>query len=310
MTTVKQLGERALIRRLARLLPGRADVPVGVGDDCAVARGADAGYDLLLTTDAVIEGVHFTAAARPTAIGHKAAGRVLSDVAAMGGEPLYLLIDLVAPACESVRRIEGVYRGAARLARRHGVGVIGGDTARGPALELHVFGVGRVPRGRALLRSGARPGDRLFVTGTLGGSLQGRHLAFTPRLAEGVWLRAGGWARALIDLSDGLATDLHHVAAASRVGAVVRATAVPVSAAARRSRDGRSALDHALGDGEDFELLFAVPARKAGALREAWPFRTRLSEIGEVTRGSAVVLTQGGRRLALRSRGFEHFRST
>jgi thiamine-monophosphate kinase len=227
----------------------------------------------------------------------------------MGGEPLFLLIDLVTTRRERVVRLEGIYRGASRLAGRHGAGVVGGDTARGPALELHVFGVGRVPRGKAVLRSGARPGDRLFVTGSLGGSLGGRHLAFEPRLKEGAWLRAGGWARAMIDLSDGLATDLHHMAEESGVGAVVYGDRVPVSPAAR-ARDGhRPALDHALCDGEDFELLFAVPPRKANALRKAWPFRTRLAEIGVVVRGAHVSLEQSGRRIPLRSRGYDHFRA-
>lgn len=182
----RNIGEDALIRRLAKLVPGRADVVAGIGDDCAVVRtGRRDSFDWLLKSDPVIEGVHFTPTAPAEAIGHKALGRVLSDIAAMGGEPMWVLIDLVAPASVPVKRIEGMYRGLAKLARRHGVAIVGGDTARGKTLELHIFAVGRIPRGRAVLRSGGKPGDSLYVTGSLGGSGQGRHLRFEPRLVEG-----------------------------------------------------------------------------------------------------------------------------
>jgi thiamine-monophosphate kinase len=236
---------------------------------------------------------------------------VLSDLAAMGGEPRWALINLVAPPSTPVRRLEAVYRGAAALARAAGLAIVGGDTSAGPGLELHVFAVGRVPRGRALRRAGARPGDRLYVTGTLGGSRAGKHLRFTPRLAEGRWLRAGRGARALMDVSDGLATDLRRLAAASGVGAELDAAAIPVSAAARATRDGRSALEHALADGEDFELLFAVPAARAARFERAWrrTFALRCTCIGCVTprRGELALRQPDGTRQPLALRGFEHF---
>ena len=287
MKRVEQIGEDGLIRRLKRLVPGRVDVVTGIGDDCAVVRtGRRDAYDLLLKSDPVIEGVHFTRHDPAMDVGRKALGRVLSDLAAMGGEPLWALIDLVTPQTETVARIEGIYRGLASVARRHGVAIAGGDTSRGKTLELHVFAVGRVPRGKAILRSGAKPGDILYVTGRLGGSLKGRHLRFDPRLDEGQWLLAQGWVTAMMDLSDGLATDLRRMMAASGTGAVLEAARVPVSAAARQMKDRRSPLEHALADGEDFELLFAVPRRKADEFENAWRrrFRLRCTRIGAMTK--------------------------
>lgn len=308
---MKHIGEDALIRRLKRLLPGRADVVAGIGDDCAVVRtGRRDAFDLLLKSDPVIEGVHFTGTTPAKAIGHKALGRVLSDIAAMGGEPLWVLIDLVAPASVPVKRIEGIYRGLAKLARRYGVAIVGGDTSRGKTLELHVFAVGRILRGRAVLRSGAKPGDSLYVTGSLGGSGQGRHLSFEPRLAEGQWLAAGKWATAMMDVSDGLATDLRRLIAASGTGAVIEAARVPVSPAAKRLLDRRAPLEHALSDGEDFELLFTVSPRKAAAFEAAWRRRFRLActRIGELIRRPGLLeIENNGIPTPLKIRGYEHF---
>jgi thiamine-monophosphate kinase len=306
------LGEVALIRRLAARLRTRPGVVVGPGDDTAVVRLRGAAADLLLTSDAVIEGVHFAKSAEPAAVGRKAVCRVLSDFAAMGGRPLYLLIDLVARADTPVRTLDRLYAGAAAAAHRHGAAIVGGDTASGPVIELHVFGVGEVPRGRAVLRSGAGPGDAIFVTGRLGGSLEGRHLRFEPRLPEGEWLRTGRWASAMIDVSDGLATDLGHLLAMSEAGAVLDAARIPLSAGARRARGRRTALEHGLYDGEDFELLFTVPAARASRFEEAWrrAFDLRCTRIGVITRCPGLALLHpDGRLEGLRPRGFEHFRA-
>lgn len=305
--------EDALIRRIARLLPaGGRDVIAGIGDDCAVVRLPGAAHDLLLTSDPVIEGVHFTPGAAPMAVGHKAVGRVLSDIAAMGGEPLWILADLVAPRTVSVARIDGIYRGMRRLARAAGAVIVGGDTSAGPALELHLFAVGRVSAGRAVLRSGARPGDLVYVTGALGGSRAGHHLAFTPRLREGQWLRAGRWATAMMDLSDGLAADLPRLLAMSKVGAVVETARLPVAPAAKTMRDGRSALAHALGDGEDFELLFTVPSARSAAFETAWRRAWRnlaCTRVGVIVRGSSKLRLKhkDGRVVNCRIAGFSHF---
>ena len=311
MTTLRELGEREAIRRLARIVGTRPDVAVGIGDDCAVVAAEGSPCDWVLTTDPVIEGVHFAPDAEPRRIGHKAAGRCLSDLAAMGAEPLWLLIDLVAPPDTAMERLEEVYRGATALCARHGAAIVGGDTARGERLELHVFAVGRVPRGTALLRSGARPGDTPYVTGALGGSLAGRHLDFEPRVEEGRWLREGGWAGALMDLSDGVAADLRRMLEQSGAGAELELAAVPVSDAARAPVDGRAPLEHALCDGEDFELLFTVPAARRAAFESAWRGRFALActAIGAITAsaGEMTAIAPDGRRAPLAQDGYQHF---
>lgn len=302
-----------MVARLVRRLPSRSDVAVGAGDDCAVVRpSGDRAHDWLLKSDPVIEGVHFESAAAARAVGHKALGRVLSDVAAMGGEPLWAVVDLVLRGGRDAGWAAAAYAGLAGLARRAGVAVVGGDTSRGPARELHVFAVGRVARGTAVLRSGARAGHVLFVTGRLGGSLAGRHLRFEPRLAEGAWLRASGWATAMMDVSDGLAADVPRLAAASRCGARLRQEALPVSAAARRAaaRDGIPAWRHALDDGEDFELLFTVRPESAEALERAWRrrFDTPCTRIGVMTaRRAGMEISRDGRLERLAPGGYEHF---
>ena len=312
MTTLKQVGERGLIRRLAKLLPSRDDVRVGIGDDVAVVHVEGTHTDLLLTSDAVIEGTHFLPRTPAAQIGHKAIGRALSDMAAMGGEPLWGLIDLVAPSKTPVKRVEDIYRGAARLAKKYGLAIIGGDTTQGAKLELHVFAAGQVQQRAAVLRSGARPGDAIYVTGELGGSLAGKHLRFDPRIEEGLWLRESGWAGAMIDVSDGLVTDLGHIIGSSGVGAELDGAAIPVSAAARRVGGGRTPLEHALFDGEDFELLFTVAADKETAFLSSWrdTFQLRCRRVGRITnKKGRITLTDGagpGRPLA--DRGFEHFR--
>jgi len=293
---------------------------VGPGDDCAVVRpAADARYDYLLKSDPVIEGVHFTPAAPGAAVGHKALGRMLSDIAAMGGEPLWALINLVAPAATSVARVTGIYSGLSRLARRWRVAIVGGDVTSGPRLEAHIFGVGRVPRGQAVLRSGARAGDYLFVTGALGGSRRGKHRAFQPRLAEGRWLQSRRWATSMIDLSDGLATDLRHLIRQSRVGAELFLTSIPLAPAIKKSASRRTALRsagqalrHAFCDGDDYELLFTVSPANAATLIRAWPetFRTPCAYIGRITDRRDVIecVDARGRKMRLKATGYEHFR--
>lgn len=309
--TLSQTGELALLKRLCRRLPSRGDVMVGAGDDCAVVSGAPSDqFDYLLKSDSCVENVHFNPQTRGEMIGHKALGRVLSDMAAMGGEPLWVLVDLVAPPKTPLKRVEQIYAGMTRLAVKFNVAIVGGDVSAGRDLQLHVFGIARVQRGRAVLRSGARIGEAIFVTGRLGASLVGKHLEFQPRLREGQWL-AGGWATAMIDISDGLLRDLGHITAASRVGARLDLDAIPISPAARRCSCKKSPLSHALGDGEDFELLFTVPDKKTDAFLKAWrrKFKLPCARIGTVTRHTAGLagIDPGGRKIKLPAAGFEHF---
>jgi thiamine-monophosphate kinase len=311
METLGQLGEQEIIRRLTQGLPSHPGVIVGAGDDCAVVQSGDPAQDLLLKVDAVIEGRHFTRETAPEKIGHKSVGRVLSDIAAMGGEPEHLLVSLVAPQDAGFDRVKQIYAGASALAARAGASLVGGGTASGPALELHVFGTGRAPHGKALLRSGARPGDIVLVTGELGGSAAGKHLDFDPRLREGRWLRESAFVTSMIDISDGLVTDLQHIADASGAGATLLEDSVPVSAAARAMRDDRTPLDHALYDGEDYELLFTVPEEKKAAFLAAWAssFKLPCTAIGYMTAkaGKVVLLNRDGASMTLHGGGFDHF---
>lgn len=308
-TQLRHIGETKAIQRWIKLLPSRPDVLIGPGDDAAVVKLPGGPFDLVLKSDPVIEHVHFTSSDIPELIGHKAAGRVLSDMAAMGASPCWLLVNTSAPPRTPVARIDGVLRGLCRLASRFGAAVVGGDLSSGPVLAVNVFAAGLVPHRRPLTRAGARPGDLILVTGRLGASLSsGRHLKFTPRIHEGLFLR--DWATSAIDISDGLATDLRHIIDASRVGARISAANIPVSPSAKDAHGGRSPLEHALCDGEDFELLFTIPCNRERAFTKAWKkrFRTPCTCIGRITpeRGAIDYLDRNGRTIRVAG-GFEHF---
>ncbi len=306
--TLQELGERPLISRIRRQAAGADDVVAGIGDDCAVVRPTpDAAEDLVLKSDPVICGHHFLPDAEPRLVGRKALGRVLSDFAAMGATPRWILVDLVAPGDTTVAYIDAAYAGMSALAQEHGCSIIGGDTCRGEALEFHVFGCGSLPRDTARLRSGARPGDTIRVTGRLGGSLiSGSHLSFSPRVREGQWLR--DWANAMIDISDGLASELWHLAEESRAALVLDPARVPFTAAAAATADP---LGHALFDGEDFELLFTLPPDRDATFDAAWRAAfpdLPCTRIGEVVRaGEPEVRLAGG--APIPRGGFDHFAS-
>lgn len=303
MQTLNQIGEHEAIGRLTQHLGGHPLLRVGIGDDCAVTR--QGAMDQVFTTDPIVEGVHFFPDADARLVGCKAVGRVLSDIAAMGALPQWLLVNIVAPASIWIERLEQLYAGMREQAGRFGATIIGGDLAEGPVLEVHVFGMGRVPAGRALLRSGAKVGDCIAVTGPLGGSIAGKHLTFTPRVEEGIFLRASGVVHAMMDISDGLATDLRHILKQSGVGARLDGAAIPVSPAAQ-------SLEQALYDGEDFELLFTVPPDHIDRLSRNWrrQFDSDLFWVGRITGSPNVLelLRDDGSERVLESKAFEHFR--
>ncbi len=287
--SVGALGERRLIAKLREWL-GAANppAPFGIGDDCAVLP-ASGKRRLLVTTDPVLYGRHFDDSLAPAAAAAKLLKRNLSDIAAMGGDPRSAVVWLALPRRVSIAWIRGFYRALGRCAHRHGVAIAGGDIAESPAmLGAFLTLLGEASGPRVLTRQGAKSGDWLYVTGELGGSILGKHHRFTPRLPEGRWLAARREVRCLMDLSDGLAKDLLELTPAGAKPALDPA-ALPVSRAARTlaRRDGRTALDHALSDGEDFELLFALSARcDRAAFEQAWRrrFTTKLTRIGHFVR--------------------------
>lgn len=307
--TLRDLGETDLIARILARLPAGDNVRIPAGDDCAVVASGGP-EDWVLTSDPVIEGTHFLPDTPGERVGHKAVGRVLSDLAAMGATPRWGLINMVAPDNTAANVLDSIYDGVLALANRHGFALIGGDLAAGPLLELHVFGVGSVPAGTAVSRAGARVDDILLVTGKLGGSRYGRHLDITPRVAEGIFLR--NWATAMIDVSDGLATDLRHIVTAGGTGCALQTAAIPISTDAHRADDDMTALEHALHDGEDFELLFTLPPPRETAFRAAWDdanFALPVTRIGRITdhAGHVRCILPNGESVALSGAGYRHF---
>jgi len=266
-------AEDRLVKKWLRGLDAGEDLLVGPGDDCAVLRsGRGLG---LLKTDCVVEDVHFLRSQAPARVGWKALCRPLSDIAAMGGTPCQALITVISPPDLDPGYWQDFYRGLRKAAKRFGVTVAGGEISRQPrGIAVSVALTGSMGGIKPVLRSGGRAGDMLFVTGGLGGSAAGHHLDFVPRLKEGRWLAGHGGASAMMDLSDGLGSDLPRLARASGCGFRVDLSNLPLRTGATPKQ--------ALTDGEDYELLFAIPSRLAGRL-SAWPFRrTPLTCIGEL----------------------------
>jgi thiamine-monophosphate kinase len=311
------MNEFELIERLARLLPRNASTIVGAGDDCAVLDLGNPEHMVLFKTDAVVEGVHFEKDTEPARVGRKAIARCLSDIAAMAGTPTHALVTLALPSGFRVPYVERLYEGMAALATQHAVAIVGGETTSNPErILVSVAMLGRAPRNQCPLRSAAKPGDAIFVTGELGGSRAGKHLDFEPRLAEARWLVGHFPVHAMIDLSDGLAGDLRHVLKASGVGAELRAASIPISRAARQAArrvpGARPPLAAALADGEDFELLFTVPARRAVSLLDAWKPAfpgLKLTCVGKITAAAGLIVRDPHGTRSLDVDGYVHFQN-
>jgi len=284
-----ELVER--IRKMAGRGPGvqLGGIHLGIGDDCAIYR-PKSGEELLFTTDQFIEGVHFRPDLPAAAIGERALARSVSDIAAMGGEPRFCLVSLAVTAREKDTWVLAFFRGLLGLARKTGTALAGGDIARGEKVHVDVMVCGAAPRGQALRRDGARPGDSLWVSGPLGRPWDRR---IRPRLDLARALR--GRATGCIDISDGLALDLHRLCVASGVAAEL--DQVPVARG--------STLERALHGGDDYELLFTLPADSRGprgAVRGAIRGTTR---IGTIVRGRAGTLRLNGE--PLEPKGYDHF---
>jgi thiamine-monophosphate kinase len=316
------LSEKRLIQRIrhSTLQTARAakSVATGIGDDCAVLR-VPAGHEMLVTTDFSIENVHFRRDWHPPElIGRRCLTRGLSDIAAMGGEPLAAFLSMAVASDVPQKWIDRFLKGLLALAKEFKVPLAGGDTAQSEGgIQADIVVVGSVPKGKAVLRSGAQPGEQIYVTGELGGSaamlallMESKHTGAQrlrqfrsqPRIQAGQWLRQRGAASAMIDLSDGLSTDLEHICQESHVGAEIDAEAIP------RARVGSGkkevGLEFALHGGDDYELLFTsaakIPSRVAGV---------RVSRIGQITSSTGMrLIGADGKARRLRAVGWEHFK--
>jgi thiamine-monophosphate kinase len=302
------VSEFAYIDWLRRLTPTDPRVLIGPGDDTA-ALHLTPGAPCLVTTDMLLEGSCFhLAEAGPRRVGRKAMAVNLSDIAAMAGRPVAAVVSLGLPRQRGRELAEELYHGFREVADAFGTALVGGDTNSwdGPlVISVTVLGeaLGRGP----VTRAGARPGDWLLVTGALGGSLLGKHLDFTPRVREAQRLDGEADLHAMIDVSDGLSADVAHLCRESGCGAVLRAEGIPISADAQRMTDGVTPLEHALGDGEDFELVCAVAPEDGRRLVEAQPIPgVRLSVIGECVATPGLWLEEDGQRRSLEPHGYVH----
>lgn len=297
-------GEFAYIDWLRSRTPAAASVLVGPGDDCAVLTPPS--RPLLVTTDMLLDGSCFMLSeAGPRRVGRKAMSVNLSDIAAMAGVPIAAVVSVGLPRSGGRKLAEELYLGMREVTDAFNVPLVGGDTNswEGP-LSISVTLLGEATTRGPVLRSGAKVGDWIMVTGPLGGSILGHHLDFIPRVREALRLHEVADLHAMIDLSDGLAKDLHHICEESRCGAVIFADAVPISDAGRElsMRDGKSPLDHALSDGEDFELVFTVSPTDGERLLREEPTVYRIGVI--IAEGYS--LERGGKRETLTPTGYEH----
>jgi thiamine-monophosphate kinase len=311
----------------------RADVVLGIGDDCALL-AVPAGKILAVSLDMLVENVHFFAGADAESLGHKALAVNLSDLAAQGAEPAWVTLGLAMPRIDP-GWLDGFCRGFFALAERFDVQLVGGDTTRG-ALTIAIQAHGFVERSKALRRSGACPGDALFVTGTPGDAalalqlmgnrtsadladqqdamasfeyLQARLERPTPRIEQG--LQLAGLASAAIDISDGLAQDLGHILHASQVGACLQMAKLPLSAALLQYLDIETAWQTALTGGDDYELCFTVPAGRIDQLQyHAAGWDCRCTRIGTIEAQPGLrLLTEQGDPFTLKKTGYDHFTS-
>lgn len=306
--------ESEILAWLREHLPSSPRLAVGWGDDAAVLSEFDQ-TQAVVTTDMLTDSVDFVLSEiDPRQAGHKALGVNLSDLAAMAAQPVAAFVSLVLPrqGCGKLSATElaiGLYRGIIPLAQQFGAAIAGGDTNTwdGP-LAISITAIGETTARGSLTRSGACVGDQLLVTGQLGGSILGRHLAVEPRVREALLLHERYELHAGIDISDGLSLDASRLAEASGVGILIDPKAIPIAEAACRlsERDGRSPFDHAWSDGEDFELLLAVPADVASEIVRQQPLEVPITRIGEMIEPAGLWLETDDGPASVVPEGFQH----
>lgn len=312
------MDEFKLIQRIIAMTPSRVFGGAVIGDDAAVFP-VEKGKSLLLTTDMIVEGVDFRLGkdgASLEEVGRKALAVNLSDMAAMGGKPKGFVVGWGIPKKFLQAGVLAAARGISRLAAEFKTAWVGGDISRSKEFFISIALLGEAKKGRAVLRSGARRGDLIYVTGALGGSIAGKHLTFTPRLREGAFLAKQFRPAAMIDISDGFVQDLGHLLKASGCGAQVQLDRLPVSDAARKlaGKSQKAALKRALTDGEDFELLFTIPAQRVKRLEKAWRRKfpgVKLTQVGQtIQKTGSVAWHLNGKKLPglwFQKTGFRHF---
>lgn len=288
-------------------------VKLGIGDDAALLSSAGQGtghVETVVTTDSLLDGVHFLAnEVDLRQIGRKLLLVNLSDLAAMAAEPEAFFVSLCLPNGEQVdAQAAEIFEGICEVAEEYGIAIAGGDTNcwNGP-LALHGTAVGLIPEGQAWVRNGAIADDVIVVTGPLGGSILGKHLEFEPRFDVARKLRGSGLVHAAMDITDGLSIDLLRICDASHCGAILELEDVPCSSAAQQlaSESGKSCVDHALGDGEDFELLLAVPPSALDRVRELLGSES-VHPCGVFTSRTGLWYREGGKILQLSATGYSH----
>ncbi len=289
--------------------PSPTDVPIGIGDDMAEVSHQEAS-SVFFATDMLVEHTHFDlATASLEQVGYKAMAVNLSDCAAMATLPLAALVAVALPIGFTESQLRDVYAGILRASRTYRCPVVGGDTTRSRTaapLVLNVSMLSRCGESRAITRARAQVGDVVCVTGSLGGSLLGKHLCFRPRLQEALSLAEGDRITAMMDISDGLSTDLARLCRRSRVGALIDARRIPISDQARTREDP---LGSALHEGEDFELLFTLPPGDYLSLEKRWNHTTPITQIGTITESSGVeIRLSGGQVTPLAAEGYDHFK--
>ena len=300
-TQLSDIGEFGFIGWIAKTAWQGKDVLKGIGDDAAVIKTDDRKL-LLFTTDMMKEGVHFTRDMGARSIGRKALACNISDIAAMGGLPTHAVVSLGVPKTLRVDFVKDVYRGMNALAREFEVSIVGGDTIASDKIIINVALLGKADPARLVLRSGANEGDKIFVTGPLGRSLAtGKHLSFTPRIQESQFLSKRFKPTAMIDITDGLVADLSHILEQSNVGAILYQARIPY-------RD-KAMLNEALYDGEDFELLFTLPAKHARRMIQKTKDNVRFYYIGDIVHRNEklTLVDRRGRKRILKIKGFRHF---
>jgi len=262
---ISDIGEDSFIDLVTKKLISGKDVIAAAGDDCAVIKNHSKDSYTLLKTDSIVEGIHYLATDTPQAVGYKAMARAISDIAAMGGTPQHALVTLILNPKSKIFYLQSIYRGLAKAASKFKISIVGGETTRAGKNSTNSISIsmtGTVPKNQCCFRTKGKPGQLLYVTGRLGGSLKGKHLKFTPRIKEANWLVKKFKPTAMMDLSDGLASDLPKLAKASNCGYEINLDALPKS----RGSD----INSALSDGEDYELLFSISSQKSHALEKSW----------------------------------------